>query len=341
MKPRFKKLAPAPDRRDALTPDNLRLIEAIARNGSFAAAARELGRVPSALTYSVRQLEDSLDALLFDRSSRQARLTAAGEELLTQAQRLLQELDTVANRVHRVATGWESRLTLAAEGLISRYALFEMMQAFYAACALARHAEGGAGGGTQLRLRTEVLAGTWEALVSGQADLAIGTGDLSEPPEGIQVETLGSVPLVFAVAPGHPLARQRGAIGDRELARHRAVAVADSARRSSTLTVNLLPGQDVLTVSNMPEKLQAQLAGLGCGYLPEPYARPYLAGGTLVACRLQRPERAARLGYAWRAASRAAPGGLALRWWLVQLRSAPVRAALLERHLPDGPAPRV
>ena len=69
-------------RRDALTPEALGMIDAIARSGSFAAAARELGKVPSALTYSVRQLEDALDVLLFDRSSRQAKLTAAGEELL-------------------------------------------------------------------------------------------------------------------------------------------------------------------------------------------------------------------------------------------------------------------
>ena len=64
------------------------MMDTIARTGSFAAAARELGKVPSALTYSVRQLEDALDVLLFDRSSRQARLTAAGEELLHEGRRI-------------------------------------------------------------------------------------------------------------------------------------------------------------------------------------------------------------------------------------------------------------
>jgi DNA-binding transcriptional LysR family regulator len=55
------------------------MMDAIARNGSFASAARELGRVPSALTYGVRRLEGCLDVLLFDRKSGQARLTAAGQ----------------------------------------------------------------------------------------------------------------------------------------------------------------------------------------------------------------------------------------------------------------------
>ena len=97
-----------PDPRHALTPDALQMVSTIARTGSFAAAARELGKVPSALTYSVRQLEDALDVLLFDRRGRQAHLTAAGEELLREGELLLQQIDAVANRVRRVSSGWET-----------------------------------------------------------------------------------------------------------------------------------------------------------------------------------------------------------------------------------------
>ena len=73
--------------RDALTPEALGLIDAVHRAGSMAAAARELGVVPSALTYRIRQVEDALDVLLFDRSSRRARLTEAGKELLREGNR--------------------------------------------------------------------------------------------------------------------------------------------------------------------------------------------------------------------------------------------------------------
>eukprot|EP01031_Cornospumella_fuschlensis_P017009 gene17009-20805_t len=120
------------DKRRALTPEALSMMDTIARTGSFAAAAREMGRVPSALTYSVRQLEDALDVLLFDRSSRQAVLTAAGQELLVEGRRLLQELDAVANRVRRIATGWESELTLVMDDAVARRAVFDLMEAFYA-----------------------------------------------------------------------------------------------------------------------------------------------------------------------------------------------------------------
>src|SRR6476661_3648902 len=101
--------------RNVLTPEALTMMDIIARTGSFAAAARELGKVPSSLTYSVRQLEDALDVLLFDRRSRQARLTAAGEELLREGELLLQQMNAVANRVQRVASGWEAELTIAVD----------------------------------------------------------------------------------------------------------------------------------------------------------------------------------------------------------------------------------
>ena len=97
--------------RSALSPENLGLVEAVARLGSMAAASRELGMVPSALTYRVRQIEDALDVLLFDRSARRAQLTPAGAELLHAGQYLLDELDAVAQRVKRVATGWEPQFT--------------------------------------------------------------------------------------------------------------------------------------------------------------------------------------------------------------------------------------
>jgi DNA-binding transcriptional LysR family regulator len=332
------------DARSALTPDALIMVDAIARSGSFAAAARQLGKVPSALTYSVRQLEDALDALLFDRRSRQATLTAAGQELLDEGRRLLEQMDAVANRVKRVATGWETQLSIAVDDVVSGTTMLELCEAFYACTT--RPAAGGRPvvdaarpPATRLRLRTEVLAGTWEALVSGQADLAIGVGSARELPSGVMMKDLGPLPFVFAVAPHHPLAAASEPIDDAELIRHRAVAVADSAQRLAPITVNLLPGQDVLTVSNMHAKIDAQLRSLGCGFVPEPMARDHIAAGRLVVKSVQRSRPAARLGYAWRSpvpggrgAARKAPPGLALRWWLAQLESETTRSALLERH---------
>ncbi|MEP7297630.1 MAG: LysR family transcriptional regulator [Burkholderiales bacterium] len=336
------------DSRNVLTPEALLMMDVIARTGSFAAAARELGKVPSSLTYSVRQLEDALDVLLFDRRSRQARLTAAGTELLVEGRRLLDQMDLVANRVKRVATGWETQLTIAVDGLISRLTMFELCESFYALnpqCVT--HREGASAvvpatlgsPGTRLRLRTEVLAGTWEALVMGQADLAIGVGIEGSVPAGVQIKEIGTTPFVFAIAPHHPLASATAPITDAELMHERAVAVADSAQRLDPLTVNLLPGQDVLTVSTIQLKIEALLRCMGSGFVPEPMVREHIAAGRLVVKATQRATRSPKIGYAWRAPDPAAPGaarkpqlGLALRWWLTQLESPTTRTALLEHH---------
>ena len=309
--------------RDALTPETISLIAAVHRCGSMAAAARELGLVPSALTYRIRQVEDALDVLLFDRSSRQARLTEAGKELLREGSRLLLELDALANRVKRVATGWEPQLTLAIDSVISRTTVMERCEAFFAL-----------NPPTRLRIREEALSGTLEALVSGQADLAIGVVmdvDLRQNYGlSIQSRPLGAIHFVYAVAPHHPLAQADEPVTDAMIMPHRAVAVADSVQRGSGVSIGLLGGQDIFTVADMPEKLDAQLRGLGGGFLPEYLARPHIATGRLVEKRMQRAAQAVRVSYAWRR-SADAQDGRALQWWLTQLELPATRKALLER----------
>lgn len=307
------------DRRHVLTPDALLMMDTIDRAGSFAAAARELGKVPSALTYSVRQLEDALDVLLFDRRSRQAKLTAAGEELLHEGRLLLQQMDAVANRVQRVASGWETHLTIAIDNAVAPSAVFDLIEAFYTS-----------GPPTRLKIRNEVLNGTWEALVSGEADLAIGVpGDrLSSP--GVRMEPLGDLEFVLTVAPHHPLANEPEPLSPSTLALHRIIAVADTARGLQPITVGIQPGQDVLTLPSMSGKLEAMLRGLGCGFLPEPIVRPHIEAGRLVLKNVAQPRRLNRAYYAWRQQS--IRPGHALDWWLKQLSHDTTRTALLSLH---------
>jgi DNA-binding transcriptional LysR family regulator len=306
-------------RSHALTPEALHMVSTIARTGSFAAAARELGKVPSALTYSVRQLEDALDVLLFDRRSRQAKPTAAGEELLREGELLMLQMDAVANRVRRVASGWEAELTVAVDKAIAPHAIFDLIDGFYALKPP-----------TRLRMRSEVMTGTWEALSSGQADLAIGvSADRTIGPD-LRVEPIGDITFIMAVAPHHPLAQADGPLCQTDIARHRIIAVADTARSLAPMTVGILPGQDVLTLPSMSAKLEAQLRGLGCGYLPEAMIRPYLESGQLLARTVEGPARTVRSHYAWRQGQN--PPGMALTWWLHQLASATTRAALLDLH---------
>jgi DNA-binding transcriptional LysR family regulator len=318
--------------RNVLTPETLGLIDAVHRTGSMAAAAREIGLVPSALTYRIRQVEDALDVLLFDRSSRRAQLTEAGKELLREGNRVLLELESIANRVKRVATGWEPQLTLAVDSIISRTTMMELCEAFFAL-----------GPPTRLKLREEALSGTLQTLYGGQADLAIGVV-LEPSSRGLHSKVLGNLRFVYVVAPHHPLAQAAEPVTDDMMLQHRVVAVADSVQRGDGMTVGLLGGQDVFTVPGMLAKLDAQLRGLGAGFLPEYLARPHIDTGRLVEKAVAQPPRVVRVSYAWRdkgmgMGSVAGLGegsgskpGRALQWWLKQLDNATTRRALLERQ---------
>ncbi|MFC5606831.1 LysR family transcriptional regulator [Variovorax soli] len=310
--------------RDALTPDALAMLQAVAQYGSFAGAARALNLVPSALSYRIRQIEDALDVLLFDRSARQARITAAGAELLREGAWLLGEIDAVANRVRRVATGWEAQLTIALDTVIARDPVLELVGAFYAL-----------NPPTRLKLLDETLLGTAQSLTSGQADLAIGTvvgaAGLAFTATAIRSCLLGELQFIYCVAPHHPLAKVGKPLSDEVLRQHRAVAAADSSRTGERMTVNLVTGQDVLTVPSMQAKLAAQLHGLGGGFLPEPMARPYIDAGHLVECKTERAPPRGQMHCAWRMPASGKPGH-ALQWWLERFEHEGTRRALLENH---------
>ena len=109
------------------------------------------------------------------------------------------------------------------------------------------------------------------------------------------------------------------------------MAVADSVQRGSGFTVGLLGGQDVFTVASMHAKIDAQLRGIGAGFVPESMACAFVEAGRLIVRQTERAQRVSRLHYAWRSVPRQVPGR-ALQWWLKQLESPVTRDALLTRH---------
>lgn len=297
-----------------LSLDAIATLDAIARRGSFAAAADELHRVPSAVTYTIQKLEQDLGVRLFDRSGHRARLTEEGEELLREGRRLLQAAGEIEARVQRLARGWESEIAIAVDEIVPIERLFGLLGEFYAL-----------GSGTRVRLAEEVLAGTWEALLAGRADLVIGaTGD---PPGegGCSALPVGTARFVFVMAPQHPLAALPEPLAVEDLQAHRAITAADSARNLPPRTTGLVSGQDRLTVPSLQSKTAAHVAGLGVGYLPEHLARPLLADGRLVAREVQEPKPMAQVWIAWRPRG----AGRALRWFLERLGDEKRRAALI------------
>jgi DNA-binding transcriptional LysR family regulator len=305
-----------------LTLDALQVLDAIDRCGSFAGGAAALHRVPSALTYTVHKLEEDLGVAVFDRSGHRARLTPAGRELLDEGRRLLDAAGELECRVQRLATGWETELRIAVDGLLVAEALLPAIADFYAG-----HA------GTRLRLMREVLGGAWDALASGRADLAIGASLEAHSGGGFATRAFSEEAFVFAVAPSHPLAAMPDPLAPEVVAAYRAVAVGDTSRRLPARSSGILSGQDVLVVPDLPTKIAAQAAGLGVGYLPLAQALPWLSSRRLVAKTVAGGRPAVRTVIAWPAKAR----GKALSWFLRRLEDPALRDALLGGGVPGEP----
>ena len=93
--------------------DQVPLFLAVLDAGSFSAAARKLGRVPSAVSMAIAQLEAELDLQLFDRSGREPVPSAAARALEPQARLLAEQLQLLNWQAQALHAGLEERLTLA------------------------------------------------------------------------------------------------------------------------------------------------------------------------------------------------------------------------------------
>jgi DNA-binding transcriptional LysR family regulator len=112
---------------------------------------------------------------------------------------------------------------------------------------------------------------------------------------------------------------------------HRIVTAADTVTQGQGISVGLLPGQDVFAVTGLPAKLDAQVRGLGAGFLPTCLAQGYIDTGRLVVKQVERADYQVQVGYAWRKAGKGTQGR-ALQWWLEQLQKPVTRIALLGNH---------
>lgn len=297
-----------------ITLDLLRILDAIDRHGSFSAAASALHRVPSALSHAVAKLEGELAVQLFIRSGRKATLSAAGQTLLEDGRHLLRAAAELERRVQRIATGWEAELRIVVDAIIPVERIYPLLERFYAA-----------GHGTQIRLTYEVLGGTWDALATDRADLVIGAPGDMPARSGLASRLLcPDSKFVFAVAAAHPLAAWPGTIPSSELARHRAVVIADTSQELDARSIGIIEGQDALRVPDIRAKASAQVAGLGIGHLPHWLAAPELAAGRLIEKQIASPRPAMPLHLAWRSRQI----GKALAWFLEELGKKDEIAAL-------------
>jgi len=288
-----------------ITLDALKVLDAIERKKSFAAAAEELFRVPSAISYTVNKLEDDLAIALFDRSKRKAEFTPVGKMIVEQGRLILNATDELTHMAKQSASGWELELRICIDSILKFspfYSLILLFQKEYP--------------WINIRLTEEVFGGTWDALNSGRCDLIIG-GEGNTSGSEFTSHKIGAIDFIFAVNPCHPLCKEKQPLTNAMIKKFPSIVVADSSRDLPTRSAGLLDGQARITVPSIEKKIEAHCQGIGVGYLPAHRISTELNTGELVALSLKDHEnRQHDLYIAWGKNNK----GKALAWFVNKLR---------------------
>lgn len=291
----------------------LRIIHLVAKYQSITVAAEQLNKVPSAISYTLKKVEERLGLELFIRKGRYLELTDCGEYFIQHSVPVLRDIEALKRNTLLIYTGVEQSLTVAVNNIIPRQAIVQFMVDFERTFP-----------GTALSVNTEVYNGCWEALYNRRADLVIGAPHAVPSSEGIISEPVGQIEWDFVVGPHHPLATQLQALENRELRHYPAVCIRDTAIQFSALQAWLLEGQKALFVPDFDSAIGVIQQNVGIGYIPHHLARALLNNGTLVKKPMQEHKHPTRLFIATRSDGL----GEAARWCMDYLQKPEIKLAL-------------
>lgn len=250
--------------------DNVTVFLAVLDQGSFSAAARTLGRVPSAVSMAVAQLEAELDLALFDRTGREPMPTEAAKALEPAARQLAHQLRMLQGQALSLHQGLERRLSMAIAP--------ELLSASWKA-PLAALAE--AFPSLEVEILTAPQADALQMLHSGCVQLAlVFERSAIDEKEGFQEFSSETLTAVIAPALLATLARKNKRLRPADLLNLRQVVVV--GRDEAQADPRLLLSRQVWRTDNPQTALGLVQSGLGWGYLPRSLTAPHLGPSTLV-----------------------------------------------------------
>ncbi|MBA5764187.1 LysR family transcriptional regulator [Vibrio sp. 404] len=249
---------------------SLKMIDTVARLGSFTAAAEVLHKVPSAISYSVRQMEQDLDVVLFKRLPRKVELTPAGEVFLAEARAMLRQMEEVKSQTRRAAQGWQKTLKLTLDNVVRLDQMKPLIDEFYATF---EHAE--------LQINMEVFNGSWEAISQGRADIVIGATAAIPVGGDFEVKEMGMLDWAFVMSPSHPCVREQ-VLTEEFVSQFPSICLDDTSNVLPKRHNVHYPKQRRLLLPNWYSAIECLKNGVGVGYMPRHIAQPLIDDGLLV-----------------------------------------------------------
>lgn len=254
-----------------ITIEALIVLDAIEYRGSYAAAAEQLNKVPSALSYIVQKLEEQLKVTIFERQGRRSVLTPAGKHLLAEGRKVLSAMNTLSEQTQTIANGWETRISIACYSILGITPAFKVVR-----CFLEEHQN------IEIDVQEQVMNGSWEALIEDRVDLVIGAPAPVPTQKGLRAIKIGKLQMVLVAHKEHALAKIKGPVNKLALSQYRTVVVHDSARTDIARSVNIIEGSRHFYVASINQKIAAITAGVGIGYLPKELIKNAVDEGELM-----------------------------------------------------------
>jgi DNA-binding transcriptional LysR family regulator len=179
-----------------ITLKQFRYFIAVAETSSVAAAARMVNIAQSAITKSILELEDEVDAKLFERLPKGMQLTPDGHRFLLSARKVLASVSDASSLLKSTPKGLSGRLTIGVSSLVAGYYLSEFVSRFRRSCP-----------DVKIHLVEETPQFLEHLLINGEVDVAIMLTNMLAEPQALAAETLTRSPIRVWMASNHPLTR--------------------------------------------------------------------------------------------------------------------------------------
>lgn len=292
-----------------LTLDQLRLLVAVADEGSFSAAARSVGRSQSVVSQTIANLEALQGVTLFDRSGYRPLLTEAGKVLVAQARAVVASAKQFQAVAAGISAGLEAELAIAIDPLVPSAPLTEALHDLRETFPT-----------LPVSFSTEGLGGALRRLRQDTVSLAVCLL-IPSVPEDVVAYPLVRMSMRAVVAPHHPLARLNRTVSRTDLSPHIQLVLADPSGNDGP-DLGII-GTRHWRFVDLGRRLDFLHAGLGWCRMPDHIVAPSLASNRLVEIAIDQDDINAQdmpIYVAHRADRTLGPAG---QWLLQRLRNEP------------------
>ena len=271
-----------------VTLKQLRYFEALARHGHFGRAAEASSVSQPALSVQIREMEETLGTPLFERGSRQVRLTAFGEEIAARVRAILQSVDELGDMARAAQHGPAGRLRLGVIPTIAPYLLPAIIGR------LSHRYDG-----LELRVRETQTQKLLDELADGRLDAAILALPISEPAfEEVPLFSESFVLVRPAGDAGKPVPNRDGLREMQLLLLEEGHCFRDQALSFCNLRSSL--PRDLLDGSSLSTLVQMVGSGIGVTLIPEMAVAVETRSAAVSVAQFEDPRPERTIGMIWR-----------------------------------------